>query len=74
MLLSPKIIRWLWVTGISLAVVPVAMVAHNLVSMYAGVEEPVFFMVTLVLAPLGAVVGIGGMIYTLVREGRRPVP
>jgi hypothetical protein len=74
MFLSRKLIRWLWVTGISLAVVPVATVLHNLISMYAKVEEPVLFTVAIILAPVGAVAGITGMIVTLVRENRRPAP
>ena len=73
MFLSRKLVRWLWVTGISLAVVPVAMVLHNLVSMYTG-EEPFFFVVALILAPLGAVVGIVAMVVILIREKRNPAP
>jgi hypothetical protein len=74
MFLSRKIVRWLWVTGISLALVPVAMVLHNLVSMYAGTEEPIFFMVALILAPLGAVVGIVAMVVIVIREKRNLAP
>ena len=73
MFLSRNLIRWLWVTGISLAVVPVAIVAHNLVSMYANLDEPVLMLVALILAPLAAVAGIIAMIVTMVRENRRPV-
>jgi MFS family permease len=53
--------RLMLIAGLSLGVGVIAVFLHNLVSMaFGGFEEPVFFIIGVIAAPLGVVVGLLG--------------
>jgi hypothetical protein len=55
------------VGGVSLAVVTVSAVRHNLISSVFKIEEPVFFFLAVFLAPLGLAVGLLGNLVVFFR-------
>jgi hypothetical protein len=48
----------------------VAVVLHNFLSAWLGIEEPVFFFFAVVVAPLAFVIGVVGSIVSAVAERR----
>jgi hypothetical protein len=54
----------------------VAVVLHNVISAWLGIEEPLFFFVAVVVAPLAFVIGVVGSIVSAIteRRGGRPAP
>ena len=52
--------KFLVLAGISLAVFILSFFLHNGISVLLGVEEPVFFTIAVILAPLGLAVGLIG--------------
>jgi hypothetical protein len=71
-MLKPSLI----ITALAPIVFAVAVVLHNLISAWLGVEEPLFFFVAVVVAPLAFVIGLVASIVALVteRRGDRPAP
>ena len=47
---------------------PICMVLHNAVSAILGIEEPVFFVLAVIVAPLAFAVGLIGVLVSLVRR------
>ena len=70
---SPYVRPWALLAAIALAAMPVAIVMHNLVSAIFGVEEAVFFIAALVIAPVGFALGTLGSGITLVQKGSRAI-
>ncbi|MBI2323769.1 MAG: hypothetical protein HYU87_02235 [Chloroflexi bacterium] len=66
----PETRGWAAVAGISVALIPVAIVLHNVLSAIVGGEEGVSFVVALVVAPAGFAVGALGVGLRLARSGR----
>ena len=63
----------LFVAAAGLVLFPVAVVLHNLVTALVGGEEPVFFLIAVILAPLALLAGtLGAVISALVNAGRAP--
>lgn len=54
--------------GISGVVFIVSVILHNSISAILGVEEPVFFLIAVVVAPLAFVVGAVGSAVLLLRR------
>lgn len=52
----------------AVALFVVSVVLHNLVSGLLGVEEPVFFLLAVVVAPLLFVAGVAGSIVAIIRR------
>jgi len=65
--------RFLTLALISAIAVPVSMVVHNCLAGLLHVEEPVFFLIAVVLAPLGLVVGLAGAAFCAAVAWRRRV-
>ena len=47
---------------------PICMVLHNAVSAILGIEEPVFFVLAVIVAPLAFAVGLIGVLASLLRR------
>ena len=58
---------FLIVTGVSVAVFIISVVLHNVLSGLLGVEEPVFFIIAVFLAPLALAVGIIGSLVMFIK-------
>jgi hypothetical protein len=58
---------FLIVTGISAALFILGVFLHNALSALFGVEEPVFFIIAVIIAPLGFVVGIVGSLVVFIQ-------
>ena len=58
---------FLLVTGISLGVFIISVVLHNVLSGLFGVEEPVFFVISVFITPLGMAVGIIGSLVIFIK-------
>jgi positive regulator of sigma E activity len=71
-MLKPSLIM----TALAPVVFVVSVVLHNLISAWLGVEEPVFFVVAVVVAPLAFTIGLLATAVALVteRRGGRPAP
>ena len=54
--------------GVSGVVFIVSVILHNAISAILGVEEPVFFIIAVIVAPLAFVVGAIGSIVLLLRR------
>ncbi len=52
--------KFFWVVGMSIGVFIISVFLHNALSGLFGVEEPVFFIIAVILAPLALVVGLIG--------------
>lgn len=52
--------RFLTLALISAVAVPVSVIVHNCLAGLLHTEEPVFFLIAVVVAPLGLVVGLAG--------------
>jgi hypothetical protein len=65
---APKMSQWrlehlrgfLMLGGVSIGVFIIAVFLHNVISGYSGFEEPVFFIIAVILAPLALAVSIIG--------------
>jgi len=56
-----KLLRtFLWLVGISIGIFIICVFLHNMLSGLLGVEEPVFFIIAVILSPLALAVGIIG--------------
>jgi hypothetical protein len=64
---------WIAVAVVGAAAAPVAAVLHNVVSAVLGVEEALFFVVALAIAPATFAVGALGTALSLWRAGQEPV-
>ena len=69
-MLKPSLI----ITALAPIVFGIAVVLHNLISAWLGVEEPLFFFVAVVVAPLAFVIGLVASIVALVTERRGDRP
>jgi hypothetical protein len=58
---------FLLIAGISLAVFIISVVLHNALSGLFGVEEPVFFIIAIVISPLALAVGIAGSLVIFIK-------
>lgn len=59
---------WLLLALVSGASFAVAVLVNNLISALFHVEEPVFFMVAMLVTPVGAVIGALGTLVTIFRR------
>lgn len=59
---------FLLTTGGSIILFAVSVVLHNAISAIFGVEEPVFFLIATVVAPIAFVVGAVGSLVLLIRR------
>ncbi len=63
-----KMLRiFLMTTGISVAVFILSVFLHNALSGLFGVEEPIFFIISVFIAPLGFAVGFAGSLVIFIR-------
>lgn len=60
--------NFLWLMGISAGAFVVSVLAHNLISGWFGIEEPVFFFIAVVLCPAAFIVGAVGSIIVLIKR------
>lgn len=64
--------RFLWLAGGAIVVFVVSVILHNAISALLGLEEPVFFVVAVILAPLAFVIGVAGAaVATVVQWSRQ---
>lgn len=56
--------------SISAGVFVVSVVAHNVISGWFGIEEPVFFFIAVILAPAAFLVGAVGSIVVIIKRLR----
>lgn len=60
--------RFLLLTGLSIVAFVVSVVAHNAISAWLQVEEPVFFIIAVLLCPIAFLVGaVGSVVLALKR-------
>lgn len=75
-----KLRLYLLVMVISLALFFVSTVLHNYLSALFGTEEPVFFVIAVIISPIGILVGgVGTIVFgikeiVLIKSKRRVVP
>jgi hypothetical protein len=62
--------KFMWLTGIAAVVCIISVVLHNVVSGLLNVEEPVFFVIAVIIAPAAFVVGIIGSTVCYIRRKR----
>jgi len=62
--------KFLLTMGISAGVFVVSVLAHNAISAWFGMEEPVFFTIAVFLAPAAFLVGAVGSIVVLIKRLR----
>ncbi len=62
--------KFLLLTGLSAVGFPVFVILHNLVSGLLGVEEPFFFILAIIICPLGFLVGAIGAIILLIKKSK----
>ncbi|MGQ9677324.1 MAG: hypothetical protein ACUVX1_16800 [Chloroflexota bacterium] len=60
--------RFLWLMVVAVVAFPICMVLHNAVSAILGIEEPVFFVLAVIVAPLAFAVGLIGVLASLLRR------
>lgn len=60
--------RFVWLMVVAVVAFPVCVVLHNAISALLGIEEPVFFLLAVVVAPLAFAVGLVGVLVSLVRR------
>lgn len=60
-----------WIAALAVLVFILAVVAHNVEYAITGVEEPSFILLAIVGGPAMLFIGVGGMLWTTVRN-RRP--
>ncbi len=60
--------RFLILIGISLSLFIVSAILHNLISGIFNFEEPVFFLIAVVVCPIGFLVGIIGSLTMLIKK------
>lgn len=60
--------KFLWLMGISAGAFVVSVLAHNLISAWFGIEEPVFFIIAVVLCPAAFIVGAVGSIIAIIKR------
>ena len=60
--------NFLWLMSISTGAFVVSILAHNLISGWFGIEEPVFFFIAVVLCPAAFIVGAVGSSIVLVKR------
>lgn len=60
--------RFLWLMVVAVVAFPVCVVLHNAISAILGIEEPVFFVLAVVVAPVAFVVGLVGVLANLLRR------
>jgi hypothetical protein len=65
---------FLWIAAASAIAFPVGVVLHNAVDALLHVEEPVFFLLAVVVAPAGLLLGLAGAAVAAVASGRHPTP
>lgn len=56
--------------SISAGAFVVSVLAHNVISAWFGIEEPVFFIIAVILAPVAFLVGAVGSIVILIKRFR----
>ena len=56
--------------SISAGVFVVSVLAHNAISAWFGIEEPVFFIIAVILAPAAFLVGAVGSIVVIIKRFR----
>jgi hypothetical protein len=59
--------RFLLLAGISLGAFIISFFLHNFISGLLGVEEPVFFIIAVIVSPLGLAVGLIGALVLFVK-------
>ncbi len=59
---------FLWLMAISAGAFVVSVLAHNLISGWFGIEEPVFFIIAVVLCPAAFIVGAVGSIIAIIKR------
>ncbi len=62
--------KFLLTMGISAGVFVVSVLAHNAISAWLGVEEPVFFIIAVFLCPVAFLVGAVGSIVLAIKGYR----
>lgn len=63
--------KFLLLTGASAVGLPVFGILHNLVSALLNTEEPVFFILAIIICPIGFLVGaIGSIVLAIKRNGQ----
>ena len=60
--------KFLWLMGISAGAFVISVLAHNLISAWFGIEEPVFFIIAVILCPAAFLVGAVGSIIALIKR------
>ena len=60
--------RFLLIMGISAGAFVVSVIAHNAIGAWFGIEEPVFFIIAVILCPLAFLVGAVGSIVFAVKK------
>lgn len=60
--------RFAFLAAFAVALFMVSVVLHNLVSGLLGIEEPVFFLLAVVVAPLLFVAGVAGGVVAIIRR------
>ena len=64
--------RFLTLALISAVAIPVSVVVHNCLAALMHAEEPVFFLIAVVVAPIGLAIGLlGAAICAVVSQRRR---
>jgi hypothetical protein len=64
-------VRFLWIAAVStLSFIP-SVILHNLVSGLLKIEEPVFFLLAIIGAPLGLLVGLVGAVVSAALHRKR---
>lgn len=63
--------KFLLLAGASAAGFPLFAVLHNFVSVLFGIEEPFFFILAVIVCPLGFLVGATGTIVLFLKKGKR---
>jgi predicted Na+-dependent transporter len=64
--------NFLLLTGASALGLPVFGILHNLVSALLNTEEPVFFIIAIIVCPIGFLVGAIGSIVLAIKRNKRP--
>jgi hypothetical protein len=64
--------KFLLLIGASALGLPVLGILHNLVSALLNAEEPVFFIIAIIICPIGFLVGAIGSIVLAIKSNRQP--
>lgn len=62
--------RFLLITGLSVVAFILSVLAHNAVSAWLRVEEPVFFIIAVLLCPIAFLVGAVGSLVLAIKGAR----